>query len=90
MLRSDSSGEYVTPYGEYCNYCALFAFIKWSYWKKKSYLKGNDERYVNKFWIATELVGEAILSANYILNKVPQKKVDQTPNEQWNSRKPSY
>ena len=34
--------------------------------------------------------GEAILSANYILNKVPQKKVDKTPYELWKGVKPSY
>ena len=27
--------------------------------------------------------GEAILSANYISNKVPRKKVDKTPYELW-------
>ena len=34
--------------------------------------------------------GEASLSANYILNKVPRKKVDKTPYELWKGRKPSY
>ena len=34
--------------------------------------------------------GEAILSANYLLNKVPRKKVDKTPYELWKGRKPSY
>jgi hypothetical protein len=34
--------------------------------------------------------GEAILSANYILNKVPRKKVDKTPYELWHGRQPSY
>ena len=36
------------------------------------------------------LWGEAILSANYILNKVPQKKVNQTPYEMWHERVSSY
>ena len=30
------------------------------------------------------------MSANYLLNKVPQKKVDKTPYEFWKGRKPSY
>ena len=34
--------------------------------------------------------GEAILSANYLLNKVPRKKEDKTPYELWKGRKPSY
>ena len=34
--------------------------------------------------------GEAILSANHILNKVPHKKKEKTPYELWKGRKPSY
>ena len=34
--------------------------------------------------------GEAILTANYILNKVPKKKAGKTPYELWRGRKPSY
>ena len=34
--------------------------------------------------------GEALLSANYILNKIPHKKTLQTPYELWKGRKPSY
>ena len=36
------------------------------------------------------LWGEAILSANYILNKIPHKKYYKTPYELWKGRKPSY
>ncbi|GAB2291261.1 hypothetical protein Dimus_038157 [Dionaea muscipula] len=34
--------------------------------------------------------GEAILTVNYILNKVPRKKIDKTPYELWHGRKLSY
>ena len=34
--------------------------------------------------------GEAILSANYLLNKVPKKKAERTPYESWKGIKPSY
>ena len=34
--------------------------------------------------------GEAILSANYFLNKVPKKKVEKTPYELWRGQYPSY
>ena len=34
--------------------------------------------------------GEAILTANYLLNKVPKKKAEKTPYELWKGRKPSY
>ena len=36
------------------------------------------------------LWGEALLSANYILNKVPHKKTHKTPYELWKGRRPSY
>ncbi|KAD4179829.1 hypothetical protein E3N88_28420 [Mikania micrantha] len=35
-------------------------------------------------------VGEAIVSATYLLNKIPFKKKDVTPYELWMGRKPSY
>ena len=34
--------------------------------------------------------GEAILFANYLLNKVPKKKAEKTPYELWKGMKPSY
>ena len=34
--------------------------------------------------------GETILSANYLLNKVPKKKAEKTPYELWKGMKPSY
>ena len=33
---------------------------------------------------------EALLTANYILNKVPHKKLDLIPFELWHGRTPSY
>ena len=35
-------------------------------------------------------LGEAILSANYILNRMPQKKSNQSLYELWKGRRPSY
>ena len=35
------------------------------------------------------LWGEAILSANYILNKLPQKKLDKTSYELWKGQRPN-
>ena len=33
---------------------------------------------------------EAILSANYLLNKVPKNKAERTPHDLWRGRQPSY
>ncbi|XP_074578534.1 uncharacterized protein LOC141835014 [Curcuma longa] len=34
--------------------------------------------------------GEAVLTANYLLNKVPRKKIEKSPYELWKGRQPSY
>ena len=52
--------------------------------------KRNDECNVAEFWVATKHVGEAMLSSNYLLNKVPRKKENKTPYELWKGRRPSY
>ena len=36
------------------------------------------------------LWGEAILSANYILNRIHHKKTNKSPYELWKGRRPSY
>ena len=36
------------------------------------------------------LWGEAILSANYILNRIPHKKTNKPPYELWKGQRPSY
>ena len=36
------------------------------------------------------LWGEALLTANYILNRVPYKKLSLMPFELWHGRAPSY
>ena len=34
--------------------------------------------------------GNAVLSANYLLNRIPRKNQEQTPFELWKQKKPSY
>ena len=40
--------------------------------------------------LADEMWGEAVLTANYLQNKLPHKQLDKTPYELWKGRKPSY
>ena len=40
--------------------------------------------------LANDMWGEAVLTANYLLNKPPYKQLDKTPYELWKGRKPSY
>ena len=35
-------------------------------------------------------MGDATLSANYILNRIPQKKTNKTPYKLWKCRRPTY
>ena len=40
--------------------------------------------------LSQNMWGEAILSSNYLLNKVPRKKEEKTPYELWKGKIPSY
>ena len=42
------------------------------------------------FGLPQNMWGEAILSANYLLNKVPKKKAEKTSYELWRGRQSSY
>jgi hypothetical protein len=42
------------------------------------------------FGLPQNLWVEAILSANYILNKLSQKKINEIPYKSWKCRMPSY
>ena len=42
------------------------------------------------FGLQKNIWGEAILSSNYLLNKVPKKKAEKTPYDLWKGIKPSY
>ncbi|GJX45722.1 retrovirus-related pol polyprotein from transposon TNT 1-94 [Tanacetum coccineum] len=40
--------------------------------------------------LSQDMCGEAILTATYLLNKIPRKEKEETPYELWMGRKPSY
>ncbi|GKB92887.1 retrovirus-related pol polyprotein from transposon TNT 1-94, partial [Tanacetum coccineum] len=40
--------------------------------------------------LSQDMWGEAILTATYLLNKIPRKEKEETPYELWMGRKPSY
>ncbi|XP_073272593.1 uncharacterized protein [Primulina huaijiensis] len=56
----------------------------------KGYLDENLFKLNVMATITPKLVGESILSANHILNKIPHKKNDKLPYELWKGHKPSY
>ncbi|GKA37244.1 pol polyprotein [Tanacetum coccineum] len=60
---------------------------------KNNINKMNSSTYLIEFcnvWHGRLGHGEAILTATYLLNKIPRKEKEETPYELWMGRKPSY
>ena len=98
FLRSDRGGEYESPFGEFCSQHGIVHQTTTPYspqqngvaeWKNRTLKKMMNAMLISS-GLPQNLWGEAILSANYILNKLPQKKLDKTPYELWKGRTPSY
>jgi len=98
VVRSDKGGEYVSPYAEFCSQHGIIHEFTAPYSPQQN---GTAERknrtlkeMVNAMLISSgvnqNMWGDALLSANYLLNKIPRKKKDETPYELWWGRKPSY
>ncbi|GJT20770.1 retrotransposon protein, putative, ty1-copia subclass [Tanacetum coccineum] len=60
-------------------HCSLFTLAKWYCQKEVPYLERNGYA----------MLGDAILTATYLLNKIPRKEKEVTPYEPWMGRKPS-
>ena len=98
MLRSDRGGEYELTF---VDFCAQHGIIHETIAPYLPQSNGMVERknhtlkeMMNAMLISSSLPqnmwGEAILSANYLLNKLPKKKAKKTPYELWKGMKPSY
>uniref|UniRef100_A0A2N9EK44 Integrase catalytic domain-containing protein n=1 Tax=Fagus sylvatica TaxID=28930 RepID=A0A2N9EK44_FAGSY len=98
VLRSDRGGEYESPFGEFCSQHGIVHQTTAPYSPQQNGVAERKNRtlkeMMNAMLISSGLPqnfwGEALLSANYILNKLPQKKLDKTPYELWKGRTPSY
>ncbi|KAI3773048.1 hypothetical protein L6452_04246 [Arctium lappa] len=98
VVRSDRGGEYVSPFAEFCSNNGIRHEFTAPYSPQQNGMAERKNRtlkeMVNAMLISSGLSqnmwGEAILSANYLLNKIPRKKKDETPYELWMGRKPSY
>ncbi|KAJ9559825.1 hypothetical protein OSB04_004985 [Centaurea solstitialis] len=98
VLRSDRGGEYVSPFAEFCGNNGIRHEFTAPYSPQQNGIAERKNRTLKEMMNAMLLSsglppfmwGEAVLSANYILNKVPRKKLDKTPYELWMGRKPSY
>lgn len=98
VVRSDRGGEYVEPFGKFCSQHGIIHEVTPPYSpqsngvaeRKNRTLKEMMNAMLNSSGLPQNMWGEAVLSANYLLNKVPRKKLDKTPYELWKGRKPSY
>ena len=97
-LRSDRGGEYETPIGDFCAQHGIVHEVTPPYSPQSNGVAERKNRtlkeMMNAMLISSGLPqnmwGEAILSSNYLLNRIPRKKQDKTPYELWKGRRPSF
>ena len=98
MLRSDRGGEYESQFVDVCAQHGIIHETTTPYSPQSNGVAERKNRTIkemmNAMLISSGLPqnkwGEAILFANYLLNKVPEKKAEKTPYELWRGRQPSY
>lgn len=98
MIRSDRGGEYVQPFSEFCAKHGIIHEVTPPYSPQSNGVAERKNRtlkeMMNAMLISSGLPqnmwGEAILSANYILNRIPKKMEEKTPYELWKHKAFSY
>ncbi|CAM8934624.1 unnamed protein product [Rhodiola kirilowii] len=97
-LRSDRGGEYVEPFGALCAQTGIIHEVTPPYSPQSNGIAERKNRTIKEMMNAMllssglpqEMWGEAVLSANYLLNRIPRKKKDKSPYELFIGRTPSY
>ena len=97
-IRSDRGGEYEAPFEGLCLESGIIHQTTAPYTPQSNGVAERKNRtlkeMMNAFLISSglpeNLWGDAILTSNYILNKITKKGIDKTPYELWNNRRPSY
>ena len=98
VLRSDRGGEYESPFVDVCVQHGIIYETKTPYSPQSNGVVERKNRTLKEMMnamlissgIPQNMWGEAILSANYLLNKVPKKKAEKTPYELWRGQQPFY
>ncbi|XP_074579060.1 uncharacterized protein LOC141835562 [Curcuma longa] len=98
VVRSDRGGEYVSPFAELCAEHGIRHETTAPYTPQQNGVAERKNRTLKEMMNALLLSsglpeymwGEAVLTVNYLLNKVPRKKIEKSPYELWKGRQPSY
>ena len=89
MLRSDRGGEYESPFVDLCAQHGIIHENTAPYSpqsngvakRKNHILKEMMDAMLISYGLPQKMWGEAILFANYLLNKVPKTKEEKTPHD---------
>ncbi|GKA59734.1 retrovirus-related pol polyprotein from transposon TNT 1-94 [Tanacetum coccineum] len=94
VVRSDRGGEYVSPFADLCAKHGIRHEFTSPYSpqqngiaeRKNSTLKEMVNAMLISSGLSQDMWGEAILTATYLLNKIPCKEKEETPYELWPSK----
>ena len=97
-IRSDRGGEYVEPFGEFCSQHGIIHEVTAPYSPQSNGVAERKNRTLKEMMNAMLLSsglpqsmwGEAILSANYLLNRMIRKNKNEIPYEIWKKQTISY
>lgn len=98
MLRSDRGGEYESPFAQLCAEHGIIHQTTAPYSPQQNGIAERKNRtlkdMINSMLLTsglpTNLWGEALNMANYILNRVPHSKNNSIPYELWKGHLPTY
>ena len=97
MLRSDRGSEYESPFVDFCTQHGIIDETTAPYSPQSNGVAEQKNRTLREmmnairlsFGLPQNMWGVAILSDNYLLNKVPKKKAEKAPYELQKGIKPS-